>query len=141
MQNYGYKISIIDAKLYSEVEVKEKLESFVNDTTVFFGFSVMTVQVLHALELSRHLKEFGTKSSIVWGGIHPKLFPEQTSLDPNVDIVVFGHGESTTLEIAQKIESGNLDFSKTNGVAFRGKVNDSRERDDINTYLSFIPGG
>lgn len=137
LQNYGYEIKIIDAKLYNEDEVREKLESFVNDTTVFFGFSVMTAQVPHALELSRHLKRVGAKSPIIWGGIHPTLFPGQTSLDPNVDLVVFGHGESTVLEIAQEIESKDFGFQKIKGVAFNGRVNVAREREDVNAFPFF----
>ncbi len=137
LQNYGYEIRIIDSNLYSEDEINKKLNSFVNDTTIFVGFSVMTAQVPHALELSIYLKKMEVKSPIIWGGIHPTLFPEQTSLDSNVDLVVFGHGESTVLEIAQRIESGNLNFNEIKGVAYKGKVNHSRERDDINTFPFF----
>ncbi len=137
LQNYGYKINIIDTNLYHEDEVKEKLQLFVNRETIFTGFSVMTAQVPHALELSRYLKGTGITSPVIWGGIHPTLFPEQTSLDLNVDLTVFGPGESTVLEIARKIESGDQDFQKTKGVAYNGYVNEQREREDINTFPYF----
>ncbi len=137
MQHYGYNVKIIDTILYSEDEEKEKVKSFVDDETIFVGFSVMTAQVPHALELSKYLKKIGTKSPIIWGGIHPTLFPEQTSLDPNVDLVVFGPGESTTLEVTRKIESKDIYFHKTKGVAFKGRLNGQRERDDINTFPYF----
>lgn len=137
LQHYGYNIRIIDANLYHEDEVKEKLKLFVNSETIFIGFSVMTAQVPHALELSGYLKESGTTTSIVWGGIHPTLFPEQTSLDPNVDHVIFGPGESTALEAAKRIESGDLNFQKTKGIAYKGYINEPGERGDINTFPYF----
>lgn len=137
LQNFGYKIVIIDTNLYTEDEVKEKVKSLITNETIFVGFSLMTAQVPHALELSKFLKESGMKSPTVWGGIHPTLFPEQTSLDPNVDLVVFGPGESTTLEIARKIELGDLDFNEIKGTAYRGKVYEPREREDINNFPYF----
>lgn len=137
LQSFGYKIVIIDTNLYHEDEVKERLISCVTDKTIFIGFSLMTAQVPHAMELSKYLKGIGTKTPIVWGGIHPTLFPEQTSLDPYLDLVVFGPGESTTLEIARKIVSGDLDFNKTKGIACKGKLHEPREREDINTFSHF----
>lgn len=137
LQIHGYEVGIIDAKLYSEEEVKERLNSSINDTTIFVGFSVMTAQVPHALELSKFLKEAGARLPIIWGGIHPTLFPGQTSLDSNVDLVVFGPGESTVLEIAQRIELGNSKFDEIKGVAYKGKVHNPRERDDVDTFPFF----
>ncbi|MBL7074354.1 B12-binding domain-containing radical SAM protein [candidate division KSB1 bacterium] len=132
-----YNVEIIDANLYYENDVREMLESVLHESTIFVGFSVMTSQIPHALELSDYLKKGDKKPFIIWGGIHPTLFPKQTSLNQNVDLVIYGPGEATSLEVAKQVESGDYDFQHIQGVSIGGRINDAREKEDINTFPFF----
>jgi radical SAM superfamily enzyme YgiQ (UPF0313 family) len=132
LKSHGYDTKIIDAKLYEEEYIKKQLESYINSETVFIGFSVMTAQIPHALELSTYIKQINENAPIVWGGIHPTLFPEQTSVDPNVDLAVYGPGESASLEIIRRIEAGNFEFSGINSTAQSGIIYGQRNFEDIN---------
>ena len=48
--------------------------------------------------LLRRVRCFGFFGSLVWGGVHPTLLPEQTVANEFVDIVVRGEGEQTLCE-------------------------------------------
>jgi len=63
------------------------------------GISAMTAQVPHALALTRRIKKTHPQLPVVWGGIHPSLFPEQTVAHPLVDYVVVGEGEEPLVSL------------------------------------------
>jgi radical SAM superfamily enzyme YgiQ (UPF0313 family) len=77
------------------------------------GISVMTTQVAPALEISRLVKEFNKDIPVIWGGLHPTFFPEQTVKHPLIDVVAIGEGEETLLEVVQR-----QPFEKIKGIAF-----------------------
>jgi len=82
------------------------------------GLSVMTMQVGSALEISKLIKKEKPEMKIVWGGVHPTLFPEATVKHPLVDVVVFGEGEESLLELIQAQEA-DCDLEKISGLAFK----------------------
>lgn len=60
------------------------------------------------------------QSTIVLGGIHPTLFPQETlRACPEADIVVYGEGEYTFRELLAFMEEGRRDFERIDGVVFR----------------------
>ncbi|MCF7861305.1 B12-binding domain-containing radical SAM protein [Candidatus Woesearchaeota archaeon] len=66
------------------------------------AITVMTShQLHHAKEISIFLKKKGL--SIIWGGPHATLLPQQTIKEPYVDYVVEGEGEEALPEILQMI--------------------------------------
>jgi radical SAM superfamily enzyme YgiQ (UPF0313 family) len=88
----GYRVKIIDARLYTKVRTKELVLKEIPDACCF-GISAMSGQVRHGLQLSDLAKKFAPKLPIVWGGIHPTLFPSQTCANESVDYVIQGEGE------------------------------------------------
>lgn len=78
------------------------------------AISVMTMQISNALKVSRLVRELNPACQIVWGGSHPTFFPEQTIASDLVDIVSYGEGEETVLELA----SGR-DLAEIAGILFR----------------------
>ncbi|OGW48170.1 MAG: hypothetical protein A2Y66_02375 [Nitrospirae bacterium RBG_13_41_22] len=139
LKHHGYQVQILDANLYSDDYVRTEVERLVAAKPVFVGLSVMTAQLPHALEISKLVKHLDSTVIVVWGGIHPTLFPAQTSLDPHVDLIVHGPGEATSLELAKKLQDGEVD-SNMKGIAHKGKAAPTREREDLDTLPFFDYG-
>lgn len=80
----------------------------------FVGISVMTTQANKALEISKLVRDLNPKCKIIWGGPHPSFFIEQTTQHQLIDIVCFGEGELTLLDIA-----AGKDWSEIDGIAYK----------------------
>ncbi len=94
----GVKVKIIDGvrqKNFWEIFKKEAI------TGDLICFSVMTMQIPKALELSELAKKFNPQAKIIWGGAHPTFFPEQTARHNLIDAVVVGDGEYTIFDLAR----------------------------------------
>ncbi|MHB8089601.1 MAG: B12-binding domain-containing radical SAM protein [Anaerolineaceae bacterium] len=100
----GFQVVIVDPQVdrnYLE-SVEENLED-----CLFVGISSMTAGVASGLQISDKIKRINPVMPIVWGGVHPTLFPESTLSDPAVDIVVWGEGEETCLNLANALNNGS----------------------------------
>ncbi len=76
------------------------------DATIV-GITAMTgFQIKYGLEIAALARSANPEALIVWGGVHPSLLPEQTIMNPLVDIVVIGEGEHTFLEIVENFSKG-----------------------------------
>ena len=97
LQEDGFTVRILDMRLedYHHVEV---------GNPVFVGITCMSgLQIKYALDFARHVRLMAPSSSIVWGGVHPTLLPEQTASNDYVDIVVRGEGELIIKELANAL--------------------------------------
>ena len=69
------------------------------------GFSVVTNQYEHALEIARFLK--GIRATpIVCGGVHCTMTPETVAAEDCFDYVCVGEGEGALLDLATRLEAG-----------------------------------
>jgi radical SAM superfamily enzyme YgiQ (UPF0313 family) len=92
--NKGHQVKLID--LHSD---KLKITKELVDEYDFFGFSVLSIQVGEALSLSRQIKRIDLRKPIIWGGVHPSLYPEQCLSEKSIDYIVIGEGEKALLDI------------------------------------------
>ena len=131
----GYKVKILDLRLDRYQD-----HDFSNDLCV--GISAITSgQITHGLEAAKWVRHKHPHIPLVWGGIHPTTFPEQTLANPYVDVIVKQEGEATFLELVQVIENDGLredSLSKVQGLAFKTKegqtvTNPNRPFLDFNT--------
>lgn len=123
----GYKVNVID----SQVENAKKSLRRVLKKSDCVGFSVMTSQVKHALELSDIIKEEDSDTSVIWGGIHPTLFPAQTVSDKSVDFVMKDEAESGMVEFARYIEGKN-NIKNVGGLVYP----DSKDKEKFNVRIN-----
>ena len=137
----GYNVRILDACNGKNMnKFLNRVEQELRDAMVV-GLSVMTAQVSNAIEISRYIRERNPSLPIIWGGVHPTLYPEQTARSEYVDFVVRGEGEITVNELLQVMEQGGS-FEKVKGIAFQSNkdqkvtVTDNREFMDINELPS-----
>jgi len=107
----GVKVKILDG-----VRQKDFLEIFKKEATEsdLICFSVMTMQIPKALELSELAKKSNPNCKIVWGGAHPTFFPEQTVKHDLIDAIVIGDGEYVIFDLFNE-----PDWQKVNGIAYK----------------------
>lgn len=114
LKENGYSVKLIDGA-YEEFYFK-KVEDIIDaNNLLFIGISCMTSQVTPGLKIAAHIRKVNRALPLVWGGVHPSLFPEQAARNELVDIVVAGEGEFTCLEIANYLRA-NKDYSHIKGT-------------------------
>lgn len=118
----NYDVKVIDA----QVEQLKYDGNFVNTIKLVdpdvVGLTVMTftlIDVLKVVELVRiTAKQLNKKITIVLGGPHASIFPEETAKLEGVDYVIVGEGEVAFLELLKALEQ-NQKRPKIKGLVYR----------------------
>ncbi len=139
LKNKGFEVQVIDGAVRADYE--ERLLRAIDKNTVLVGFSVMTSQVSMALRLSESIKARHSGLLVLWGGIHPILFPRQTLANSNIDIIITGEGVVPTLGLVDYL-NGQKNLAEIRGIGFKNAENklvltEAGEPDDINTLAYF----
>ncbi len=129
----GYQVRILDQRI--EPDWERSLLAELESKPICVGVTVMTgSQIWWALKASEMVKRY-SDVPVVWGGVHPSLFPQQTLENPYVDIVVQGEGEETFLELVQALGNGQP-LAEVKGIWYKEggeiKQNPSRPFIDMN---------
>lgn len=83
------------------------------------GLSVLTGPVINdALNISRAIKSVSPETIILWGGLHPTLFPEHVLKEKSVDFIIQGEGEAALHELCAALLTGG-DYSGIRNLGFR----------------------
>lgn len=80
------------------------------------GLSVLTINSKRAYELAKKIKKIDPGCTVLAGGIHPTVLPDE-ALRSGIDIVVRGEGERTLEELSRSIISGS-DPYKAAGISY-----------------------
>lgn len=100
IRDLGLRIILIDEQVtrdYREVLLEH------GERLLLAGVSVMTgEQIRGGIRFSEMARELSS-ASIVWGGWHPSLLPEETLREPFVDYVVIGQGECTFRRLVETL--------------------------------------
>ena len=103
------------------------------------GISCATPLVHAAYGIAKTVKAVSGQITVVMGGPHPTVLPEETIADENVDIVVRGEGEITLFELVQAIESGS-GLDSILGITYQSNGNIvSTQNRPLNTDLDSLP--
>lgn len=98
LEKAGFQILVVDIDF--EPDWREKILSQ-REEALCVGISVITgYQIYNALEITDFVKKNLPELPIIWGGVHPSLFPRQTLKEKNINIIVRGEGEATLLDLA-----------------------------------------
>ncbi len=133
LEKQGYQIKLIDFLV--EDKPWEILKRELDENVLCAGLSVMTPQIPQALEISRLIKDFNKNIPVVWGGIHPTLFPRQTVVNPLIDFLIKSEGEISFSKLL-KFFQGQGDLKNIPGLFYRKNneifQNQNRELIDLN---------
>lgn len=127
----GYPCKVIDLRVNDDWE--NELIQALDQNPICVGVTSMTgSQILFALKASQIVKKY-CDIPVVWGGVHPSLFPKQTLENPLIDIVVKGEGEETFYQIVKRLES-KTSMDGLPGVCYKsnGKFSENPGRPFIN---------
>jgi len=116
LENARYQVSVVDANILGLKP--EEVLPLVNDADVV-GLTTMTPTIGAAIGIAHHLKRANPRLTIILGGCHATLLPEETLANaPEIDIIVAGEGDKTIIQLLQAIEE-RQPFEGVSGIAFR----------------------
>jgi radical SAM superfamily enzyme YgiQ (UPF0313 family) len=82
------------------------------------GISLMTNFFDHAVQVTRTIKK-SCNTKIIWGGVHPTVCPEECL--EYADIVCRGEGEDAIVELANRMDKGDIFAHDIDNMCFKGK--------------------
>src|SRR4030043_144949 len=130
LKKAGFEVKLFNI---TENNINETVDEIITLSPEFLGVSVMTgIQTKHSAEFCQKIKKKKNNLTIVWGGIHPSLLPEQCLQESYIDYVVIGEGEITIIEFIRRLRNGD-GFDDVAGLGHKknGKVIINRSRDLI----------
>lgn len=114
-----FEVKVLDSTVLErtwfglEEIIKREQPEVVGISTLCTSFIIDTFNACHLI------KEVSPKTTIVAGGVHPSLVPEETlRLCPEIDYIVVGEGEVTFHEFLKAFERRERDFSQIKGLAY-----------------------
>jgi len=130
LEKAGYPVTLLDANALNLQP--ETIVPLVKDADII-GLTAMTPTINSATTTAHLLKQAHPDVTIVLGGAHVSLLPEETlAATPEIDIIVRGEGEETIIELLQAVE-GEKPFDKITGISYRksGKIISNPSRSDM----------
>jgi anaerobic magnesium-protoporphyrin IX monomethyl ester cyclase len=98
------------------------------------GISAVTISANNAFQIAKLCRDFYPESKIIMGGAHPTVMFEEVLEKSVADIVVYGEGEITMLELMQGISLNEIKGICYKDVEGKLVVNPPRERiSDLDT--------
>jgi radical SAM superfamily enzyme YgiQ (UPF0313 family) len=122
----GYHADVIDMRVTD-------WEQYDFSSVQAVGIGCMTGhQIRFGLQLASLARRQNPAVKLLWGGVHPTLFPRQTAAHPLVDFVVRGEGEETLYHLLEML-NGRCAPAMVTGLTFRdgSDVIETPDRDPI----------
>lgn len=138
MENNGYDVKIIDAyaKDHTIDEILRKVEN-----TDILGISTLTTSADATYRLCNEVRRNYPGIKIVYGNVHPSIFPEEVFLKGCGDYIVHREGEITFLELCDYLlGKSKASRSEIQGISYMesGKIVTNQPRPFIDD-LDSIP--
>lgn len=100
LEQEGVPVDILDAHALG-VAPSQYASYFHAKKYDLIGVTATSAMFKSALESAKALKAIFHRATVVMGGVHPTVMPEEALSDPCVDFVVAGEGERTMVELAR----------------------------------------
>lgn len=131
----------IDVRIYDINTSHETLDEIIRRYSPrCVGISTISGPMLkHAVSIGRRIRKLDKKILIIWGGMHPTIYPELTLKNDYVDFVVIKEGEITVLEIIKSLDNPDR-YKNIKGIGYKlnGKLMINSERSFIEN-LDILP--
>ncbi|MEO2048065.1 MAG: radical SAM protein, partial [Pirellulales bacterium] len=116
-----YQDALDDPDHYVWREVEQVLADYDAD---IIGITVKSCMIPSAQAIARIAKQLNPNVTVVWGGPHPSICPEDTIQFDNVDFVVRHEGEETIKQFVTMVESGRKNWSEIDGLVWKNEAGD-----------------
>ncbi|MDP3947388.1 MAG: radical SAM protein [bacterium] len=127
VEREGYEVRVVDA---NALRLKPMdIVPLVTGANVV-GLTAMTPTINAAISTARYLKQANHNLTIILGGAHATLLPDETlGSAPEIDMVVKGEGEQTIIELLRALEE-QQPLDNIAGISYRrnGKVHSTPVR-------------
>jgi radical SAM superfamily enzyme YgiQ (UPF0313 family) len=146
----GFKANIIDA-LASNLSVDDIIKKIEQEKPKVVGISSLTSTFSRAIETAKAIKERFPEIMIIIGGHHATIIPREVIEENSCfDLLVYGEGELTLLEIMQKYKKTRFSLShflskykilnRIDGICFREKNNiTTTKRRELIKDINILP--
>jgi len=132
LEKDGHNVKIFDLTLEADMPLEDKIDNIVDFSPEIIGMSAMSHNYSDAVSIALYIKKM-IDVSIVFGGPHPTIMPEDVLKKEFIDFVVMGEGEDTFLRLCQEIENGK-NFKSIEGLCY--KDNDNVIIQPRNSYIN-----
>jgi radical SAM superfamily enzyme YgiQ (UPF0313 family) len=118
LEKKGYQVALVDANALNLSS--EEAAAIVKDAQIV-GLTAMTPTINSALSIARALKKDNPERTVILGGAHATLLPEETlAAGTDIDIIVRGEGEETLIDLLHSLEI-RQSISDIHGITYRDK--------------------
>jgi anaerobic magnesium-protoporphyrin IX monomethyl ester cyclase len=115
LEKQGYSPLILDANVPG-FDLKQAIR--IIDSSSIVGITAMTPTIGKALAIAKQVKQSKPGTTIILGGPHVTLMPEETlASTPYVDIVARGEGDDTIIELMKALENKES-IGTISGISF-----------------------
>ena len=140
LRNEGVEVDILDCPVL-DLTVDDLMEKIRDYDPDIVGFTTLTPTFKRVILASEKIKKHFPQKKIVIGGHYPTIKKvEILKENKNIDMVVYGEGERTIVELVEAIE-GKKNLKEVNGLIYRnkeGKIIKNKKRDLV-TDLDSLP--
>ena len=106
LRQKGIRVDIFDAN----TDTRDPIDVIKQKKPLALGLSVLTGPVIaEALKISRQVKKELSQIKIIWGGLHPTLFPKYVLKEPSVDFIIQAEGETALYQLMSSLLKGKPD--------------------------------
>ena len=117
LEKAGFQCDVLDC-LVERYKLSDLREFLSKNKYDIIGFTMMTNSALDAFASAKIAREICPEALIVFGGVHPTAFPEQTLKEcPHANLVVVGEGEEAFVDLVKCLSSGS-DYHNVSGIAY-----------------------
>jgi len=119
LEKNGYLVKILDLPALRLFE--NSLPAIIRrEKPDVVGITAMTPTISSAVSVAKKVKESDSNITVVLGGAHATILPEETlQSTPEIDIIVRGEGEQTTLELVKALEKDPSNINHILGITYR----------------------
>jgi anaerobic magnesium-protoporphyrin IX monomethyl ester cyclase len=116
LEEAGIEVAVYDA----QIEERSLDAALVEERPEIVGITCATALVGSTLAAAGIVKQRSPSATVVAGGVHPTVRPDDLLTGDDIDIAVRGEGLETIVEIARAVDSGaRPDLSEIRGISFR----------------------
>lgn len=112
---HGYPVELIDLRCLKSWGHFKKIISETKPDVI--GITMMSVDYNPAMESIRIVNKVSPKTTIVVGGPHPTLLPEEIEKEKKINYIITGEGEISFVELLENLKQG-----KSSPRVIKGKV-------------------